>query len=405
MAGGANSGDKMPVIPELLLRFHPLPKRTFETHVFDGMIQLMCSGPIQYAAENWKGLTVDESFDSAKFVRRIGADLVDAFEKARSATTAELVASAQETATRKRLEQILPTGVAVGTGCVIDTYGNTSKQTDVILYERDVCPVFRVNADDPKSAYYPCEGVIAVGEIKSVIGKKELEDSFEKIASVKSLKRNYDHPKYPDHKGRRLYGYRKYGERAGAIRNDLISPVNYGPNNAEGSKIYGFILGDKRAVSVDTMKGHYSRLVNEFDDAVCPNVTVFLDGTVFNAARPKNKGIVNTLSVEFGRCILARQVSSPFSMLISNLHEAYDLGGTAETEVFKQYYLKPEEETVELLGLFPIKGNLILVEDLWDETDFQSRPCTYCQQKIHHGDGGRLVDEKRIACATCTAGR
>ena len=133
----------------------------------------------------------------------------------------------------------------MGTGCVIDTYGNTSRQIDVVLYERGICPAFRVNYDDPKATYYPCEGVIAVGEIKSVIGKKELEDSFAKIASVKSLRRNFELPKYPDHKGRRLFGYRKYGERAGAIRNDIISAVNYGPNNSEGSKIYGFILADK----------------------------------------------------------------------------------------------------------------------------------------------------------------
>ena len=347
---------------------------------------------------------MDESFDSAKFVKRVGADLVAEFEKARSATTAELVGSAMETAARKQLEQILPAGVAVGTGCVIDTYGNTSKQTDVILYERDICPVFRVNSDDPKAAYYPCEGVIAVGEIKSVIGKKELEDAFEKIASVKSLKRNYDHPKYQDHKGRRLYGYRKYGERVGAIRNDLISAVNYGPNNAEGSKIYGFILGDKMAVSVGTMKGHYSRLVNDFDGVVCPNMTGFLEGIVFNAARPENKRFANTLSVEFGRCILARKVSSPFSVLVSNLHKAYELGGTAETDVFGEYYLKPEDETVELLGLFPIKGSYILVEDVWDEEDFQGWPCAYCQQGIRHGDRGRVLDEKRIVCAGCAAG-
>ena len=310
-----------------------------------------------------------------------------------------------ETAARKQLEQILPSGVAVGTGCVIDTYGNTSRQIDVILYERDICPVFRVNHDDPKAAYYPCEGVIAVGEIKSVIGKKELEDSFTKISSVKTLRRNYERPKYPDHQGRRLYGYRKYGERAGAIRNDIISPVNYEPNNAEGSKIYGFILGDKMAVRVDTLKGHYSRLVNEFDDAVCPNITILLEGTVFNPARPADKKFANSLSVEMGWCILVRRVSSPFSMLISRLHTAYDLGGTAETDVFGEYYLKPEDEDVETLGLFPIKGKYILVEDLWDAQEFPGQPCTSCQQNIRHGDGGRLLDERRIICAMCASGR
>ena len=218
---------------------------------------------------------MDKSFDSARFVTTVGAALIAEFEKARSATTPELVASAMETAARRQLEQILPSGVAVGTGRVIDTYGNTSRQIDVILYERDICPAFRVNYDDPKATYYPCEGVIAVGEIKSVIGKKELEDSFKKIESVKSLMRNYDHPRYAPHKGRKLFGYRKYGERAGGIRNDIISQVNYAPNDTEGSNIYGFILGDKMGLRVDTMRGHYSRLVDASDKAVCPNITFF----------------------------------------------------------------------------------------------------------------------------------
>ena len=348
---------------------------------------------------------MDETFDSAKFVRNVGVALIAEFEKARSATTPELIASAMETAARKQLEQILPSGVGVGTGCVIDSYGRTSRQIDVILYERDICPVFRVNYDDPKASYYPCEGVIAVGEIKSVIGKKELEDSFKKIASVKSLRRNFEHPKYPDHNGRRLFGYRKYGERTGAIRNDIISPANYAPDNAEGSKIYGFILADKMGVGVDTMKRHYSRLIDEFYDVVCPNSTFFLEGTAFNPARVNDRKFTYTLSVEMGWYILVRKISSPFSMLIFNIHAAYNLGGTAETEVFGQYYLKPEVEDMKTLGLFPIKGNYILIEDIYDEQEFRGHLCASCHPNIRYGEGGRLLDERQVICATCAVGR
>jgi hypothetical protein len=107
--------------------------------------------------------------------------------------------------------------------------------------------------------------------------------------------------------------------------------------------------------------------------------------------------------VEMGWCILVRKISSPFPFLISRLHSAYDLGGTAETEVFGQYYLKPEEEDVELLGLFPIKDNYVLVEDVWSPQEFSGRPCTCCKQNICHGDGGRLLDERRIICVACAA--
>ena len=344
---------------------------------------------------------MDETFDSAKFVSRVGVELIAEFEKARSATTPELVASAMETAARRQLEQILPSGVAVGTGCVIDTHGNTSRQMDIVLYERDICPVFRVNYDDPKATYYPCEGVIAVGEIKSVIGKKELEDSFEKMASAKSLRRNYELPKYPDVRGRRVLGYRKYGERAGAIRNDIISPINYAPDNSEASKIYGFILADKMGVGIETMKGHYDRLISTFDHSLCPNSTVFLEGTVFNPARVSNKKFANTLSVEMAWCILVRKISSPFSKLISDIHHAYNLGVTAEPEVFGQYYLKPEVEDVKIVGLFPIKGNYILVEDIFDEQEFRGHTCASCHQDIRYGEGGRLLNERQFICAIC----
>ena len=68
------------------------------------------------------------SFDPAAFVRRIGQDLVRAFDDAREATTSELVGDAMEQPVRDRLEQILPRGIAVGSGCVIDTRGGTSRQ-------------------------------------------------------------------------------------------------------------------------------------------------------------------------------------------------------------------------------------------------------------------------------------
>ena len=96
------------------------------------------------------------SFDAADFVKNIGNELVRAFETARTATTSELVGDAMETPVRERLEQVLPQGIGVGSGCVIDTQSNTSRQLDVVLYEKGICPVFCVN-NSPETTYYPCE--------------------------------------------------------------------------------------------------------------------------------------------------------------------------------------------------------------------------------------------------------
>ena len=59
---------------------------------------------------------------------------------------------------------------------------------DVVLYEKHSLSVFSIN-DDPATTYYPCEGVIAVGEIKSRMASTDLDDTFAKIASVTKLRR------------------------------------------------------------------------------------------------------------------------------------------------------------------------------------------------------------------------
>ena len=42
---------------------------------------------------------------------------------------------------------------------------------DVVLYEKEQCPVFCIN-NSAETTYYPCEGVLAVGEVKSTIGNR-----------------------------------------------------------------------------------------------------------------------------------------------------------------------------------------------------------------------------------------
>ena len=103
-----------------------------------------------------------KTFSVDDFVARIGERLVMEFEAAREATTPVAVGDAIEQPVRDQLEQILPRGIGVGSGFVIDSSGATSRQTDVILYEKEICPKFSINKARG-TEYYPCEGVIAVG--------------------------------------------------------------------------------------------------------------------------------------------------------------------------------------------------------------------------------------------------
>ena len=56
---------------------------------------------------------IDETcfLSQPKFVRRVGLDLVRAFDDVHEATTPELVEDAMEHPVRDRLEQILPRGI------------------------------------------------------------------------------------------------------------------------------------------------------------------------------------------------------------------------------------------------------------------------------------------------------
>ena len=150
---------------------------------------------------------MNSTFNAAEFIKDIGVLLVHAYDGARKATTPGLVGSAIENPVRSLLATVLPSGLSVGTGCVVDSYDTTSRQMDIVLYERDICPVYRVN-DTPEATYYPCEGVVAVGEIKAAIDGPKLNDSFEKIESVKTLRRHWGEgqPTPPAEKSYRNYG-------------------------------------------------------------------------------------------------------------------------------------------------------------------------------------------------------
>ena len=175
------------------------------------------------------------TFDIDAFIQRIGRRLVDEFDDARTATSPSTVGAAMEQPVRKQLEQILPRGIGVGSGFVIDTSGETSRQIDVVLYEKDICPVFSINRT-PETTYYPCECVVAVGEVKSALDGSSLKDAFSKVGSVKRLKRQtINHLLVDTETGSPYPSYRNYG----AMRDDSLRDISKSPGDL--AQIYGFV--------------------------------------------------------------------------------------------------------------------------------------------------------------------
>lgn len=175
-----------------------------------------------------------KTFSPKEYIKFLGKELVSEFEKAGMTTHSHAVGGGRENSAREKLKSILPSGIGVGSGFVIDSFGNTSKQCDIILYEENYAMKFIINGDD-SNAYYNCESVIAVGEIKSVASTKEVKDAIEKLSVIKKLKRQNDDG----------YNIRKYLTST-ALRNSLGDEKALYDNTKDPmSQIYTFLLCQK----------------------------------------------------------------------------------------------------------------------------------------------------------------
>lgn len=265
------------------------------------------------------------AFDPVDFVKGVGLEVVQSFENARKATTPTLNSNAMEEPIRSKLNQLLPDSIGVGSGCVISVLDGTSRQMDIVLYERDLCPVFCVN-DTPEATYYPVEGVLAVGEIKSILGKKELSDSFEKIRSVKKLRRVFT--AYANSGPAFGTSARRYGERGESIH------LVFQPKLSNRGDVFGFVLAGE-ASRTETVLNHYVENVTAIgDDRLCPDAVAILDGTMLRpCVFPLEKEIEFYTPVQERKIlpheVLAYEEESIFGTLIEALWEKYRDGLTA----------------------------------------------------------------------------
>lgn len=169
-------------------------------------------------------------FDQRKYIKCLGEELVSEFERAGMMTHPGAIGSGREQSAKQKLKLILPSGIGIGSGFVIDSYGNVSKQCDVVLYEENFALRFNPN-NDSNNIYYNCESVIAVGEIKSDVSKKELLDSIQKLRVIKSLNRRDD--------GR---SFRKYFSSQAV--DEILGPGtrDYNVKESPYKQIYTFLL-------------------------------------------------------------------------------------------------------------------------------------------------------------------
>jgi hypothetical protein len=92
------------------------------------------------------------------------------------------IGQAREFLVRRVLKTILPAGVHIGSGKVIDYKEQTSKQIDIVLYD----PRFPMLELEGGGLYF-VEGALATIEVKSTIDSEQLEGSLDNCKSVLML--------------------------------------------------------------------------------------------------------------------------------------------------------------------------------------------------------------------------
>ena len=274
-------------------------------------------------------------FDSFAYVKEVGAALVRDFSKARQfGTTPVLKGNVMEQPTRDSLAQLLPGGLDVGSGCIIDSEGRTSRQIDVVIYERAFCPVFCVN-NSPETTYYPCEGVLAVGEVKSTVGKSEFDDAVKKMESVKALKRQFR--RLTSSKSRTGYGAsdRNYGGT------DNLVFSNFDPEVDSDGDIVGFLLTDSLNVGYQTVLGYYQERKAGFHD-----ILISLAGQVCVSTKARPKGGIQFEPMRTADSVVCFNTDDPFGYLVLTLQQRFRSGKTAELEAFDKYVIKEPSWTI-----------------------------------------------------------
>ena len=107
---------------------------------------------------------MENTINTYKYVTLLGDELIRDFEKSKNSIHPHECGTKKEISTIEKLQDILPEGIGVGSGFVIDSYRNISAQADIIIYEKNFALKFYKS--NPNYTYYNCESVIAVGEIK-----------------------------------------------------------------------------------------------------------------------------------------------------------------------------------------------------------------------------------------------
>lgn len=253
-------------------------------------------------------INIRKQFNTFEYVKDLGIDLVREFEKKGKTTHTNSVGEGREKSAIDKLKDILPDGVGIGSGFVIDSFGNVSSQCDIVIYEKNLCLKF--NNDDEKHRYYNCESVIAVGEVKSDLSTKELKDSIKKLKKIKNLKRRSENTKF-----------RRYLSTQGLIGTDK-EKINQEKN--EFDQILTFLICNSLVIKVD-------KILKEMKMSECKqyeyiNCIISVDGKYIGYAKNEENQNVKKISAIEADYLVFSEDENSFGMLLDLIFEIISVG-------------------------------------------------------------------------------
>lgn len=128
------------------------------------------SGP-SVVEEYWTGVASQLQVEASVFSRLVGHN--------------GEVGRANELALAQLVTSLLPSTVGVGTGVIIDSEGNRSAQTDLVIFDKGAQPQILAHSTQ---LLFPVETVLAAIEVKTSVATADITDSGRKFKSVRALK-------------------------------------------------------------------------------------------------------------------------------------------------------------------------------------------------------------------------
>ena len=285
-------------------------------------------------------------YSSVDHVREAGRRIVEDYARHKSVTKrrADRGGKAEELV-RAALRAVLPEWIGVEHGFVVDSYGFTSLQQDVVLFERMRSPVFRTVTDGAGSGNFPCECVIATGEVKAGTYSGWVRDVFQKSESAKRMRRSLGHE---ETSGTSWFPWRHYGDRSRPTEDQVRGPI-FDQDRNPRDRIMTFGIALESGNKAHTIARQVANEISQQERALGPDTIVVLQRGVIEGRRVVKESDKVTRMEIFGlqdheptltsmqEWDESSRIWDPFSYLVTKIVEHALCGRTASETSLLRY--------------------------------------------------------------------